>query len=126
MNYLRSKNNYSAPETYTDLDGNTKSFTIINHDSKAKTITSLAGSKSQNDMEDIHNELKKYRKDLQFSILKEHASLCPPHMRQTFVTTNELGEGLCWKVNAIEDNGVSLDTLRDLHNLVHRRKELFT
>ena len=77
-------------------------------------------------MESLQSDLQKYRSELQSFILKEHASLCPPHMRQIFVSSNELGESLDWKINAVKDKGLSLDTLRDLKILVERRKELYT
>jgi hypothetical protein len=69
-------------------------------------------------------ELKKYRKELQDDILKEHPSLCPLPLQPTFI--NRSGENMTWNIKAIKDDGLSLDTLRDLSNLVQRRKELYT
>jgi hypothetical protein len=121
MNYHSKGKKYSASQTYTDLDGNTKSFTVINHDPKA--IQTLYNP-TEDEKNQIQEDLRLYKKEAQDAILKEHPSLCPLPMQPTFTIRN--GESIIWNSKAVKDEGLSLDTLRDLHTLVFKRKELYT
>lgn len=49
MNYhSKSRKNWGVDQHYKDLDGNTKSFTVINHDPKLSISTSLVGYTQHN------------------------------------------------------------------------------
>lgn len=123
MHYQQKGRKYSAPTTYTDLDGNSRSFNVISHDPKG---TTNLFSPTETEMEDIQKQLREYRKELQDRILAEHASLCPTPLQVTFIVRGENLDSFTWKEQAVRDEGLSMDSLRDLATLVERRKELYS
>jgi len=80
--------------------------------------------------------LKEYRIKLQNEILAEHASLCPPDQSPLFTSRSmelkaigmEMVEvpSFVWKEEAIKDEGLSLEKLMAVHNLVKKRKAMYT
>lgn len=121
--HSKNKANWGIDQNYKDLDGNTKSFTVINHDPKP---TMNMYNPTQEEKKEVQLSLSEYKKSLQDYILGEHASLCPTPLQPTFIIRGENINEFKWNVKAVTDEGVSLDTLRDLSNLVQRRKELYT
>lgn len=121
--HSKNKSNWSVDQHYKDLDGNTKSFSVINHDPKP---TTTMYNPTEEEKVDVKKQLAAYRKELQEEILAEHASLCPTPMQPTFVLRGESVENFQWNKKRVTDEGLSTDALRDLHTLVLRRKELYT
>ena len=123
MHYHQKNKKYSVDQNYKDLDGNTKSFTVINHDPKATMATY---NPTEEEKQQVKDELSRFRKELQDYVLSQHASLCPPPMQTTFIFRGEFTDSFRWNEAAVRDEGLSLDALRNLAVLVEKRKELYT
>lgn len=101
---------------YTDIDGMTKQFTVIDHDKKT-TI-----SKNIQEKEDFTSFFSEYRKQLIDRILNVPASLCP----EPFFDYTIRGEGvktITWNNHMLKDEGSSIKTLRDLCIILENRAE---
>lgn len=97
---------------YTDIDGMTKQFTMIDHDKKT-TIHFMSEEKLF--------DMKEYRNELIGRILDLPASICP----EVFSDYTKRGDTpvITWNTSMLEDNGVPISQLRDLCVLVENKAE---
>lgn len=101
--------------TYTDLDGQSKQFTYIDHDKKSKVS--------------LHNEkidksfFKDYRSGLVERILSITAAICPEEYYD-FTVRGENRNVITWNENMLKDEGVGLDRLRNLCVLLENKAEM--
>ena len=97
---------------YTDLDGNRKQFTYIDHDKKPKISLNLptTGKYSEED----------YRKYLQDRILAVSASYCPVEFSD-FIKRGADQVALGWNEAMLQDKGISTNMLRDLVTILENR-----
>lgn len=102
---------------YTDLSGQTKQFTYIDHDPKP-TIS----RNTKENIEELTASLSAYRTNLIQRILFIPASLCPKEY-QDFVIAGDVGV-LKWDEKAISDQGMSIDRLRPLCVQLENRAEV--
>lgn len=119
MNYHK-KGKFEAAQHYRDLDGNSKSFTYVNHDSKG---TTTLYNTTEEEKEEIFKQLQADRKRLEDNILKEDGTLCPFPLQGIYTVV--VGERRVWKEETIRDKGVSFDTILTIWNLVEKRKEFY-
>lgn len=100
---------------YTDIDGMSKQFTVIDHDKK----TTISSGKS----EKVDKEwAPKYRALLIKRINDLPASICP----EPFQDYTVRGEGkvtIMWNTDMLLDNGVPINQLRDLCVLLENKAE---
>lgn len=99
---------------YTDIDGNRKQFTIIDHDKKTKISAGISEKVNSTFFAD-------YRKELIERILHVSASLCPMEY-QDF--TNNRGENvtvITWNEKMLRDSGLGVDRLRGLATLLENK-----
>lgn len=101
---------------YTDIDGQTKQFTVIDHD-KRTTISSHMSEKI-----DFVKFFKDYRKELQQRILDIPASLCPLVFHD-FTLRGESEVVVNWNKNMINDQGIDIGRLRDLAVILENRAD---
>lgn len=100
---------------YTDMQGNRRQFTYIDHDPKTK----ISGHTGES-IDDIHKQLAKYRLDTVAEILEFPASLCPVE----FVDFTQRGEGhsiITWNETMLKDGGITTNRLRDLNTVLSNR-----
>lgn len=107
---------YKSAEGYKDDDGNTRQFTMIDHDVKPKIATGIW------DMEEISIQRKQYREDLVNTILKLPASLSPIEYSD-FIVRGEGKTSLSWNESMIRDKGMDIIKLVFLKNILEVRKE---
>jgi hypothetical protein len=101
--------------TYTDVDGMTKQFTMIDHDTKT-TIASGISDKVDKDWQ------KKYKASLIQRITDLPASLCP----EPFADYTVRGDTkiITWNIDMLIDNGNPVNRLRDLCVMLENKAEL--
>ena len=97
---------------YTDLNGMTKQFTVVDHDKK--TSIHFNSENSSFNMEE-------YRAQLIGRILDIPASICP----DIFHDYTQRGDTpvITWNTKMLQDNGVPISQLRDLCTLCENRAE---
>lgn len=100
-----NKKDYTVPDTYSDMDGNTRTFTHIDCDKKLAVVVSLE------DKDKISKELVDYRYKLLERIISVSASLCPDAFHM-FTLRGEQRKNVGW------DEGIlALETTEKLRNL---------
>lgn len=111
---IGNKHNYvNTGNAYQDMDGNMKQFTTVDHDKKT--------SVSMNVEDAVWSE-KAYRKDLLERILDTSASLSPVEF-DDFLIRGENFTTIEWNEKMISDDGINLDRLRFLVNILENRKD---
>jgi len=105
---------YTSAQNYTDLDGQSRSFTFIDHDKKTKIAT---GS-----VEGATKQLAEDRKNLVDRILLLPASACPA-IFSDFTVRGEAG--IHWNTAMISDAGMSMQQLNDIRTLTENRIDLY-
>lgn len=116
MNIIHKDTPHRSPQNYTDLDGNSRTFTEIDMDKKTKISIPDDGT-------DPKEELRKYRENLIEKILSKYAGYCPT----VFIDYTIRGEGkmaIQWNENMLRDQGTSTDRLTQLYTLVSNTEEL--
>lgn len=114
----KKSDHYTSAKNYTDIDGQSKTFTFVDHDVK----TSIATTASV-DIQQVKGELKEYRESVILCILATPASLCP----SIFQDYTSRGQGIIqitWNEKMLRDPGMSIDRLRDLKTMLDNRVEL--
>ena len=101
---------YTSATNYTDLDGNLKSFTFIDHDKKPTITTSTPLTDIER--EDLKGWCNEYRKDLISRIINIPPIYCPMHCAE--YTEHGDVDKITWRVNMLENSGTPLDLLRSL------------
>lgn len=109
---------YNAPDNYTDMDGQTKTFTHINYSKKPKTFLYM----QEDNAKEQH---LKDRERIQEEILALPASMFPKEF-QDFVVRGESMDIMGWDENMIRDPGVPFITLLNLKTLTKNRIELYS
>jgi len=120
MGQTDKSKHYTSAQNYKDLDGLSKSFTMIDHDKKLK-ISKLI--QSDKELEDIKNQLKNYRDDLYIRVLSVPASLCPDSYYD-FTVRGADSTLITWNEKMIKDEGLSIDRLRTLVVILENTIEL--
>lgn len=116
MNYNTGTKPFTNHDNYRDLDGNMRTFTVVDHDKKTKVNTTFGI-----DTQQVQDWLKEARVKTQDKILSMPAVLCSKD-DQKFVLRGE--QGIRWNEVAIRDEGVSLDILRDILTVLENRADL--
>jgi len=98
---------------YTDIDGNTKQFTVIDHDKKTKIL------KSENEKIPV-TFFSLYRDELIDRVLALPASLCPFEFVD-FTIRGADKANIEWNKTMIKDNGLEIRVLRDLCCIIENR-----
>ncbi len=106
---------------YTDMDGNTKQFTYIDHD--VKTTIGVTAPMKKKEVDQLKAEINNYRKELQAEILNYPASLCN-YIYEDFTTRGEGNPTIEWNKNMIMDEGTDTEKLRVICQLIRNRIEL--
>lgn len=107
----RKSDHYTSAKGYTDLDGQSRQFTFIDHDKKTK----ISGfTKSDEDF-----SLKDYRNQLLKRITDIPASLCPEPFN-SFVLVGDKSV-IEWNADMLMDAGVSIDRLSELTRLLENK-----
>lgn len=104
---------------YTDMDGMSRQFTIIDHDKKTKIATKPL---SEEELVEAKKQLGDYRFDLIKRITAISASLCPSIF--TDYTVRGDIDMVGWNTDMLLDAGIPLNQLRDLCLLVEKRAEI--
>lgn len=106
---------------YTDMDGQTKQFTYIDHDVKPK----IGVTKAMEEFEvtELHKQIKKDRQALTDEILALPAVLCP-YIYEDFTNRGEGLPSVEWNKNMIIDEGVDVVQLMFIKNMINNRIEL--
>lgn len=105
--------------SYTDIDGQSKQFTYVDHDIKPGGATCTVSS------DEIHKaktELKEWRAKCIEKILSIPAALCPEAFTD-FVIRGDKHPALVWNEQMIKDDGMLLDKLVTLRTLLENRAE---
>ena len=97
---------------YTDLNGMTKQFTVVDHDKKPK-IHFTSESEPFN--------MEEYRKLLVQRITDLPASICPDIFHDFTIRGDN--PVILWNEKMLNDNGVPISQLRDLCVLCENRAE---
>ena len=105
----KKSDHYTSAQGYTDLDGMSRQFTFVDHDKKP--TVSLNNSKVD------FQELKNYRAELVSRIVDLSPMYCPPLFKDFIVN------GL-WNKDMLENEGVPLQTLRDLAVLMENTDKI--
>ena len=103
--------------SYTDNDGMSKQFTVIDHDKKTKIST------GKQEKEDFTAFFIQYRKELINRILDIPASLCPIEY-QDFTVRGDQATIVTWNQKMITDKGFDTWRLRNLAVILENRSEL--
>ena len=110
-NAKKSKFHTSA-EVYRDIDGNMRKFDFIDHDPKTSIATSGPADKDY---------MVTYRKSLIDKITNVSASLCPG----IFMSYTLRGEaGIRWNITMLQDNGIPIERLQDIWNMMSNKMDL--
>lgn len=109
----RKSDHYTSAKGYTDLDGQSRQFTFIDHDKKTK-ISGFTKSDSDFSPKDYRNQVLKRITDIP-------ASLCPQPFN-SFVIVGQK-DSIEWNVDMLIDAGVSIDRLSDLVRLLENKAE---
>lgn len=102
---------------YSDMDGNVKQFTYVDHDPKPTASAYIA-----EDKEKIIQKLKDYRDRLVDRIIEvdpEHSA----DVHQDYVRRGT--QGIEWDELMLRDGGMTLDRLRDVYILAENKKQFF-
>lgn len=92
------------------MDGNTRTFTEVDHDPKTKiNVPSEDGTNPT-------EELKKYRKLIIEKILSVYAGYCPT-IFMDFTIRGEQQQSVTWDETMLRDEGTSTDRLTQLYTL---------
>lgn len=110
---------YTSAQHYTDLDGQTKSFTMIDYDVKPKLTIPISSS----DITSAKEALILYRKELIDRILELPASNTDVTFYD-FTVRGQNAQTITWNETMLRDPGISIDTLRNICNLTERRNNL--
>ena len=109
---------YNAPDTYTDMDGQSKNFTHINYSKKSKM------SFQMKEEQDLQEQLKNSKKELQDRILAIPAVMYPePFM--DFILRGENYEVVSWNEPMIRDEGTPYNTLYNLWVLTDNKYDFY-
>jgi hypothetical protein len=117
MSTDKLSSHYTSAEAYTDLDGQSRQFTFIDHDKKSK-ISAL--KQTEEEIQEIKNSLNNYRSDLVKRILEIPASLCPYEFVD-FTIRGEAMDKIEWNKKMLEDEGFPLNNLRFLCTIVENK-----
>lgn len=101
---------------YTDIDGMRKQFTYVDHDKKTKIGFTGAPPESWQ---------KTYRENLVRRILDLPASLCPDIFTD-FTLRGDSKKVIEWNQTMLEDQGVPIERLIAICNMVENRAESMT
>lgn len=107
---------------YTDIEGNRRQFTVIDHDPKTKISGSVTTDKEK---QIIKEGLSDYRKELIERILAIPASLCPLEFSE-FKLVGDSQSVILWNEKMVRDEGMTVNRLRDLCTILERRFESHT
>ncbi len=108
---------YTSAEAYTDLDGQSRQFTFIDHDKKSK-ISAL--KQTEEEVQEIKNSLNNYRTNLVNRILEIPASLCPFEFVD-FTIRGEAMDKIEWNKKMLEDEGFPLSNLMSLCTILENK-----
>lgn len=106
---------HTSPKQYTDLNGNVRSFTVVDHDRR----TEVSSGKLNKPIEEVHKEMESHRENLIVKILALPASVCPLFFNCTI--RGEV-ESITWNENLIRS--LPDDKLRDIHTIITNKLEL--
>ena len=110
---------YTSPQHYTDIDGQSKSFTMIDYDVKPKLTMPITST----DIEDAKEAITVYRKELIERILALPASNTAPEFYD-FTLRGETAHTIKWNETMLRDPGLSVDRLRAICTLTERINNL--
>lgn len=117
MSTDKLSDHYTSAQAYTDLDGQSRQFTFIDHDKKSK-ISAL--KQTEEEVQEIKNSLNSYRLDLVKRILEIPASLCPFEFVD-FTVRGEAMDKIEWNKKMLEDEGLPLNNLRFLCTILENK-----
>src|SRR6476469_696277 len=106
---------------YTDNDGLSKQFTYIDHD--VKTSVSTNRPLTEEEKQDIINNLKAARSNLINAILDIPAVFCH-EVHQDFTNRGEGVTTISWNKAMLSDPGLPMDKLSDIRTLADNKRSL--
>lgn len=106
---------------YTDNDGMSKQFTYIDHD--VKTSVSTNKPLTEEEKQDIANNLKLARTSLIDAILAIPAVFCH-EVHQDFTKRGEDVLQIAWNEAMLTDPGLPLEKLNEIRTLADNKKSL--
>lgn len=115
----KKSDHYTSAKNYTDLDGQSKSFTFIDHDKKTKVST---GKVTKKELAAIKDANRAYKKFVIENILDIPASICP-YEYQDFTVRGEGVSAILWNESMIRDEGLDIVKLTSLLNILENRLE---
>jgi hypothetical protein len=118
MNIKHKDVPHTSPQNYRDLDGNMRTFTMVDHDPKTKINVPL------DDGTNPTEELKKYRSRTIEKILSISASYCPTIFMDYTLRGENVGGIVQWNKVMLEDPGTPTDRLTQLYTLVSNTQDL--
>jgi hypothetical protein len=98
---------YTSAQNYKDLDGNIKSFTFVDHDIKTKGYVPI----SSEEISEAKKQIIEYRKSLIERIKNIPAVHAPEQFWNFRLIENQT---INWNINMLSDEGIPIDTLREL------------
>jgi hypothetical protein len=105
----KRKQDYSGG-AYTDIDGMSRQFTIIDHDKKT-TISAIV---------DVEGASQAFKKDRE-KMIERILALPPSAVPFIFTDFTTRGESIQWNEKMIRDEGLPFDKLRDIEVLTRKR-----
>lgn len=95
---------------YTDMDGMSRQFTVIDHDKKTKIAAKVI---TEEELDNIKKSLGEYRAELIRRIVGVPAGLCP-FMFNDYTIRGEENKTIEWNTDMLLDAGVPINQLRDI------------
>lgn len=111
----KKSQHYTSAQNYTDLEGQSKLFTMVDHDRKTKIST--MNEESDKDWK------TSYRSSLIERILVITAAICPEPFSD-FVLRGESRNTIGWNEKMLNDQGFEVSKLRELCTLLENEAEL--
>lgn len=108
---------YTSAESYSDLDGLSKQFTFVDHDKKSR-ISAL--NQTEEEKAQVKENLSSYRTTLVDRVVSIPASLCPFEFVD-FTIRGEAMEKIEWNRQMLEDEGLPLNNLMALCNILENK-----
>lgn len=116
MHYHDNKTAHTSAQNYRDMDGNMRTFTVVDHDPKTKiAVPTRDGNPTE--------ELAKYREILIGKILDTPA-VYAAHPHWVYTIRGEQVDGIVkWNENMLRDKGTPLNLLNEIYTLASNVSE---
>ncbi len=120
MGHDKLSDHYTTAKNYTDIDGQSKTFDIIDYDVK----TSIGTNKllSEDDRIKLLQALKEDRKKLIARIIGIPPSMCPPILK-VYTIRGDIKQ-ILWNEKMLSDPGMSMETLHSIYAMMSNVQDL--